>query len=104
MDKEQLKSKLIANGYPPNHSVDMTCQRLLWLRGKPAEMLKMWYDKGIEPKFDAIGGIDSNFLKEKLLMKAPAIIIAYAMLLNSPKENSAYFKQLVYRRKEFKPI
>ena len=104
MNKEQLKSKLLANGYPSSYSLDMTCQRLLLLTGKPAEMLKEWYDKGIEPKFDAIGGIDSKFLKERLFMKAPAIIIAYAMLLNSPKENSAYFKQLVYRRKEFKPI
>ena len=54
-------------------------------------------------KVDAIEGVDSDFLKDKLCMKEPAIIIAYAILLDDPKEISEYFKHLSENRVGFYP-
>lgn len=94
MDKGIIKKRLLEAGYSDNRALDATVNRLSVLKGKPLELLESWINDGQEPSFDAIEGIDCKFLKEKLSMKAPAIIIAYTMLLDNAKENADYFKHL----------
>lgn len=91
---EIVKQKLLESGYSDSKTLDETVNRLVNLKGAPFELLVDWIYKDNAPKFKAIEGIDSNFLREKLNMKDPAIIIAYAMLLDDAKENSEYFKHL----------
>lgn len=103
MDKEMLRKALIKEGYQNTTALDATINRLLALRAEPCALLEAWLYKDIEPQFDAIEGIDSVFLKEKLQMKNPAIILAYSMLLDSPKENAAYFIYLSENKIGFYP-
>lgn len=103
MNKEIVKQKLLEVGYSDTIALDATVNRLCNLTGKPHEMLVSWLNEGTSPMFEAIEGVDSSFLKDKLCMKDPAIIIAYAMLLEDVKENSDYFKHLSENKIGFYP-
>lgn len=89
-----VKSCLIKTGYADNSVTEATAHRLLSLNGDAAKMLENWLKTGEQPSFKPINDVDSNFLVDKLKMKVPALIIAYAMLIDSPKENADYFKTL----------
>ena len=103
MNKEIVKQRLLEVGYTDAPALDATISRLCELKGEPFNLLVSWLYEGKAPTFDAIEGVDSDFLKDKLCMKEPAIIIAYAMLLDDPKENSEYFKHLSENRVGFYP-
>lgn len=103
MNKEIVKQKLLEAGYSDTHNLNATVNRLCDLKGEPYELLVSWLYDGKSPAFDAIEGVDSGFLREKLCMKEPAIIIAYAMLLNNATENADYFKHLADNRIGFYP-
>ena len=77
---ETLKERLLKDGY-----VDSP---------KPLPMLEEWIELGIKPHFSAIEGVDYSFLQQRLSMKDAALIIAYSMLLDNPKDNASYFKHL----------
>lgn len=94
MNVDQIKSRLIEEGYADNAVTEGTAKRLHSLNGESAKMLEQWVSNNIVPEFAPIEGIGSDFLVSKLKMKAPALIIAYAMLEEEPKENSRYFKHL----------
>lgn len=94
MEREIVKQKLLEDGYSDSKALDETVNRLVNLSGASFELLADWIYNGKTPAFMAIEGVDSNFLREKLNMKDPAIIIAYAMLLENAEENSKYFKYL----------
>ncbi|MBR5656206.1 MAG: hypothetical protein IKW98_05930 [Prevotella sp.] len=98
IDRQELKNRLVQEGYVENYGLDQTINRLLNLDGKAAEMLKAWMDKGIIPEFDEIEGIDSKVLREQLKMKEPAIILSYGMLLIDSKVNSLRLKNLLKQR------
>ena len=103
MDRDVLKRALIKEGYQITESLEATVDRLLALNAKPFKMLEAWLYKNIAPKFEPIEGVDSDFLKNKLQMKAPAIILAYSMLLDSAKENADYFRYLSENKIGFYP-
>ena len=103
MDKEMLRKALIEEGYQNTKALDATVDRLIALSAEPLALLEAWLYKNVEPRFDAIEGIDSNFLREKLQMKNPAVILAYSMLLDSPKKNAAYFMHLSENKIGFYP-
>lgn len=103
MNKEIVKQKLLEVGYYDNQALDATVNRLCDLKGEPYKLLINWLYEGKSPTFDAIEGVDSVFLKDKLCMKDPAIIISYAMLLDDSKGNSAYFKHLSENKVGFYP-
>jgi len=94
MNFEEVKSHLLDAGYSDNSVTNQTVERLLSLSGDSLQMLRDWIDKGAIPSFEPITGIDSDFLIQKLSMKAPALAIAYSMLVDNPEENAAYFKKL----------
>ncbi len=94
MDTLVLKNKLLEVGYDDNQVTDDTISRLLNLSGKPKDMLMEWIESAKSPIFEPIEGVNDTFLREKLQMKDPAIIIAYAMMIESPSENASYFKHL----------
>lgn len=94
MDEKTLRDRLIEDGYADNNTTDETAKRLLSFKGRAAQMLNEWFSNGTMPHFEPIDGVGSDFLLSKLKMKAPALIIAYAMLEAEPAENSNYFKHL----------
>lgn len=94
MNFSTVKSNLIKAGYSDNSVTDSTVNRLLALSGKSHEMLYDWIYRGVSPSFEPICGIDSDFLVNKLSMKAPALIMAYSMLEDEPEDNAIYFKKL----------
>ena len=91
--KEQLRERLLEAGYPDTPLADKTAEHLLALTGDAARMLASWLETGRSPKFEAIEGIDHRFLRDKLKMKDPAIILAYAMLCDNPKYNAMLLKR-----------
>lgn len=101
IDRQELKNRLIQEGYVEAFGLDQTIDRLLNLDRKAAEMLKAWMNDGIIPEFDEIEGISSKVLRENLKMKEPAIILSYGMLLKDPKTNSIHLKNLLKRRTVF---
>ena len=94
MDANLIKERLIQIGYLDNVITDETVKRLSFLTGKPLELFQDWLSNDIMPYFEPINGVGSDFLIQKLNMKAPALAIAYAMLELEPKENANYFKHL----------
>lgn len=104
MDITQLKNRLLKEGYADNIVTEATAKRLMSLKGNAAKMLREWFEYGHIPSFECIDGVDSKFLCEKLHMKAPAVIIAYAMLEDSPVENAKYFKHLSNNIIGFYPV
>lgn len=102
IDKNELRQRLIDCGYIPQFGLDRTVENLLNLKNldnKDAyKMLEEWMESNRIRKFEPIEGIDVKFLKNKLKMKDPAIILAYGMLLHDPKGNAAFLKRQVDRR------
>ena len=94
MDINQIKERLVKIGYADNANTDETAKRLNSLTGKPLELFQNWLFNDIMPCFEPINGIGSDFLIQRLNMKAPALGIAYAMLELEPEENAKYFKHL----------
>lgn len=98
INREELKVRLITEGYADQYGFEQTIDRLINFDGKPGEMLKTWMKTGEISEFEAIQGIDVTFLRNKLRMKDPAIIIAYAILLADPQSNGMYLKRLAESR------
>lgn len=105
IDKNELKQRLIDCGYIPEFGLDNTVNNLLNLKNienKDAyAMLEEWMQTKKIKKFEPIEGIDVKFLREKLKMKDPAIILAYGMLLYDPKRNAVFLKRQVDKRNIF---
>lgn len=96
LNKENLRASLLEVGYPDTQLTDNAVEHLLQLKGKAAELLLVWFETGRVAKFEAIEGIDRNFLRDKLKMKDPAIIMAYGMLLENPQYNAMLFKRKAF--------
>ncbi len=103
IDRTQLKERLIEEGYIEANGLEFTVDNLLNLTGPASEMLRKWMATGEVDKFEPIEGIDKRFLKDKLNMKKPAIILAYGMLLKDPKRNAMLLKREADRRNAFRP-
>lgn len=105
IDRESLRERLIGEGYVEDFGLDRTIENLLNLnnlKDKSAyNMLVKWMQTGKISAFEPIEGIDLSFLRSSLTMKAPAIILAYGMLLADPKGNAIFLKNQVKRRKVF---
>lgn len=110
IDRNKLRERLIDCGYGfvSEDVLKQTVNNLLNLEtlDNPAayEMLVEWMRTAKLRKFEPIEGIDLKFLKEKLKMKEPAIILAYGMLLHDPKRNALFLKRQADKRNVFKPI
>lgn len=107
INRNQLRERLIDEGYVPEFGLEYTIDNLLNLQNledKSAyEMLVEWMENGKVAKFDPIEGIDKAFLKNTLKMKDPAIILAYGALLYDPKRNAILLKREENRRLRFTP-
>lgn len=95
MDKEYIRERLIEEGYIVENGIDGTIDRLCQLDGKAGEMFQYWLETKKIIKFEAIQGIDVQFLRKELKMKDPAIILAYGMLLKDPERNAMLIKRMV---------
>ncbi len=91
--KEYIKKRLLADGYAAENGLEQTVENLMNLQGESMQMLKVWLDTGRVPDFEPIEGIDKAFLRKKLKMKDPAIILARAML-QTDAQAVAWFKSL----------
>lgn len=98
LTKELLKSRLLEEGYIESNGLDRTVENLLGLEGKAREALETWIATGKVVNFEPIEGIDRRYLRDKLKMKDPAIILAYGMLLAEPKYNAMFLKRQTNRR------
>lgn len=103
IDRQEIKKRLIQEGYIESNGLDKTIENLLNLSGKAQEMLYEWINKNKKAEFEAIEDIDSNILREELKMKEPAIILSYGMLIDNPKVNSIQLKKLLKGRLVFSP-
>lgn len=107
IDRNELKKRLIDCGYIPEFGLDNTVDNLLNLKNienpDAYRMLVEWMETGKLRKFEPIEGIDLRFLREKLRMKDPAVILAYGMLLHDAKRNAMFLKRQVDRRNVFVP-
>lgn len=101
INRQELKKRLIQEGYVEAYGLDRTIDNLLNLDGKAAVMLIDWFNNGKTPEFDAIEGVDSAFLRDVLKMKEPAIILSYGMLLKDPKVNGAHLKSIMRHKNIF---
>lgn len=107
LKREELRERLIEEGYVPEFGLEKTIDNLLHLKeldNKSAyEMLIEWVETGKIHKFEPIEGIDLAFLRSKLKMKKPAIILAYGMLLYEPKRNALFLRQQFNRINSYLP-
>lgn len=101
INRQELKKRLIQEGYVDANGLEGTIDNLLNLDGKAGEMLVEWYNHGIRPEFEAIEGVDSTWLRDTLKMKEPAIILSYGMLLRDPKVNGAHLKGIMRHMNKF---
>lgn len=105
INKEELRERLIGEGYLAEYGLDRTVDNLLNLEKlddkRAYEMLVKWMQTGKVDKFEPIEGIDYKFLKDTLNMKKPAIILAYGMLLYDPKRNALFLKREATKRMLF---
>ena len=92
--KEDLRKRMLEEGYKEEYGLDETMDRLLNLKGDAKHKLYEWLYEGIIPEFKAIEGVDSIRLR-KMGMKEPAIILSYAMLLYDPEINSMHLRNLL---------
>lgn len=102
INKEELRERLIGEGYLAECGLDRTVENLINLEKledkRAYEMLVKWMQTGKVEKFEPIEGIDYKFLKDTLKMKKPAIILAYGMLLYDPKRNALFLKREATRK------
>lgn len=105
IDRNQLKKRLLDCGYIEDFGLGQTLDHLLNLAHlddkRAYEMLEEWMQTGKIAKFEPIEGIDRKFLRDKLKMKDPAVILAYGMLLFDPKRNAMLLKRELDRRQAF---
>lgn len=105
INRNELRERLIDCGYIPEFGLENTVDNLLNLKNienpDAYQMLEEWMETNKIRKFEPIEGIDVKYLKDKLKMKAPAIILAYGMLLHDPKRNAMLLKRQVERRNVF---
>lgn len=105
INKEELRERLVGEGYLAECGLDRTVENLINLEKledkRAYEMLVKWMQTGKVEKFEPIEGIDYKFLKDTLKMKKPAIILAYGMLLYDPKRNALFLKREATRRMLF---
>lgn len=104
INRNELKERLLNEGYVESNGIEMTLDNLLNLTGDAADMLKEWMETGKVRKFEPIEGFDRNFFRSEMKMKDPAIILAYGMLLDNPKYNAVMLhkmheRQLKYEQK-----
>lgn len=104
IDSSILKRRLYEEGYDDNSISDNLICRLQNLDDEDTELLINWVENNRLIQFEPIGGVSSQFLREKLNMKEPAILIAHAMLKESPEENSSYFNELANNALGFYPF
>lgn len=106
IDRNALRERLVNEGYVEEFGLENTVDNLLNLRNleddSAYKMLIEWMKTGKIGKFEPIEGIDKRFLRDTLKMKAPAIILAYGMLLYDPKRNAMFLKNEASRRKGFR--
>lgn len=102
INKEELRERLVGEGYLAECGLDRTVENLINLEKledkRAYEMLVKWMQTGKVEKFEPIEGIDYKFLKDTLKMKKPAIILAYGMLLYDPKRNALFLKREATRK------
>lgn len=105
INKEELRERLLNEGYLEECGLDRTVENLLNLNRledkRAYQMLEKWIQTGKIDKFEPIEGIDYKFLKDTLHMKKPAIILAYGMLLYDAKRNALFLKREATRRMLF---
>ena len=105
IDRNALRERLKDLGYLEKCGLEHTIDNLINLQNlenKSAfNMLVNWMKTGRVSKFEPIEGIDLKFLRDTLSMKAPAIILAYGMLLYDSKRNAIFLKNEASRRKGF---
>ena len=101
--KTLISLRLREAGYPDTPGFSNMVNRLVSLEGEAKTMLDKWLRDDEKVFFSEIDGVDSDYLRDSLGMKEPAIIISYAMLKLDPIANSEYFKNLVTNRNLFKP-
>lgn len=103
--KEELRERLIGEGYLAEYGLDRTVENLINLENledkRAYQMLVRWMQTGKIDKFEPIEGIDYKYLKDTLKMKKPAIILAYGMLLYDPKRNALFLKREATKRMVF---
>lgn len=108
IERNELKERLIDCGYIPEFGLEKTIDNLLNLKNlenpDAYKMLEEWMITCKVRKFEPIEGIDVNFLRDKLKMKDPAVILAYGMLLNDPKRNAIFLRRQVDKKQVFIPL
>lgn len=102
MDTDKIRDALYKDGYPHTPELEKTIDRLSLLEGEAKDMLLAWLNYGIEPKFENVGGINSNDLSQKVEMKSAAIILAFDMLIKYP-ETSSFYNELLTKRIQYQP-
>lgn len=97
IDRNELRERLIDCGYVPEFGLENTIDNLMNLKNIDNQdaylMLQEWMNTGKVRKFEPVEGIDLKFLRDTLKMKAPAIILAYGMLLYDPVRNALFLKR-----------
>lgn len=94
MTREEIKNALLECGYPQTNGLERTLDRLLSLNGEPFDMLRGWVKFKILPNFDFSSQVNSQLLYDELCFKAPAIILAYDMLIKDPESEKLYIRLL----------
>jgi len=94
IDRTELKKLLLNEGYIESNGIEMTLDNLMRLTGSAADMLLEWMATGKVRDFESIEGFDRSFLRGKMKMKNPAIILAYGMLLDNPKYNAMLLRRI----------
>lgn len=98
INKQELKSRLLEDGYVEENGLNATISHLLNLSEEPTRMLYDWMTTGKRPEFSEIHGISSEMLRQNAGMKEPAIIIAYDMLLTNPRRNSKLLQNMLTKK------
>lgn len=98
INEQELKSRLLEDGYVEENGLNATISHLLNLGEEPTRMLYDWITTEKKPEFSEIHGISSEILRHNVGLKEPAIIIAYDMLLTNPRRNSKLLQNILVKR------
>lgn len=101
INRDELKKRLLNEGYIESNGIEMTLDNLLNLTGDAADMLEEWMKTGKVRRFEPIEGFDRVFLRNEMKMKDPAIILAYGMLLDNPKYNAVMLHKMHERQRKY---